>query len=587
LIDVDEEDFLIATDIDKLIDILSTRKEVEVGKLSKELRMNRKEVEKWLHILEEEGVVTLVHRMGSLHASWVMDKAPAPRKPKYSKPKKEEPEEIELQMTEEAPADLGEQIGQVASLRPKQKSIFSGILGKNQSRKPPKRGRKEVPRLTIDEEDEVVVEEAPAPRPPRRVEEAPPRPPRKVEALPPMAVVTEPSKPMKKKLEKSKYLNLHPRHTGQLRERLDDYLFLIREGKEEIKTLESEKERVHREGFLSLEKEFEATLDNLEYALLEKEKRILEAKERMATLPEKIEEIDQMQEALKKFDTEAGAVLSKTKKGLDDGWSNLREASEELNDELGKGEDEVMRDRSRMMQLRDMLQSMNHTESQLKETLEAGRAALEDMEEKVRTVEESLDDLVDSRAIISERVEHIQSTLERRMHSLEDLRGELEKIEKIEEWFKDYSDDYQGKMDEIQEYVQQSEEELERIKKAAEIDYVRKYLKELDVAEGKYRENLGALEMEDSGIDEKITDVRDRIKQLMRESSELMSNYRQMSEEGEEFEEVVATAREKSRRHKASIEEKSSQRKRLMEDAKKLQRSPKKSSKKKARKKRK
>ncbi|MCP4646654.1 MAG: hypothetical protein GY852_02820 [bacterium] len=569
MIDVDEEDFLIATDIDKLIDILSTKKEVEVGKLSKELRMNRKEVEKWLHILEEEGVVNLVHRMGSLHASWVMDNVPAPRKPKYSKPKKEEPEEIELQVTEEAPADLGEQIGQIAPLRPKQKSIFSGILGKKKSRKTTKKIR--APRLTLDEEDaQVVVDETPAPRPST-----------KVEALPPMAVVTEPSKPMKKKLEKSKYLNLHPRQTGQLRERLDDYLHLIREGKEEIKTLESEKERVHREGFLSLEKEFEATLDNLEYALLEKEKRILEAKERMATLPEKIEEIDQMQEALKKFDTEAGAVLSKTKKGLDDGWSNLREASEELNDELGKGEDEVMRDRSRMMQLRDMLQSMNHTESQLKETLEAGRAALEDMEEKVSTVEESLDDLVDSRAIISERVEHIQSTLERRMHSLEDLRGELEKIEKIEEWFKNYSDDYQGKMDEIQEYVHQSEDELERIKKAAELDYVRKYLKELDVAEGKYRENLGALEMEDSGIDEKITDVRDRIKQLMRESSELMSNYRQMSEEGEEFEAVVATAREKSKKHKASVEEKSAQRKRLMEDAKKLQRSPKKSSKKK------
>ena len=77
MIGVDEEDFLIATDIDKLIDILSTRKNVEVGKLSKELRMNRKEVEKWLHILEEEGVVNLTNRMGSLHASWVMDAAPA------------------------------------------------------------------------------------------------------------------------------------------------------------------------------------------------------------------------------------------------------------------------------------------------------------------------------------------------------------------------------------------------------------------------------------------------------------------------------------------------------------------------------
>ncbi len=574
MIGVDEEDFLIATDIDKLIDILSTRKDVEVGKLSKELKMNRKEVEKWLHILEEEGVVNLVHRMGSLYASWVMDEVPVPKKPKYSKSIREEPEEIELQITEEAPINLEDEIGQIAPLRPKQKSIFSGILGKKKSKKPAKKSSKEVPKLKLEDEPLTVV-----------IEE--PRPAHKVEALPPMPVVTEPSKPMKKKLEKSKYLKLHPRQTTQLRERLDDYLYLIREGKEEIKTLESEKERIHREGFLSLEKEFEASIDNLEYALLEKEKRILEAKERMATLPGKIDEIDQMQEALKKFDLEAGAVLSKTKKGLDEGWSNLRGASEELDSELAKGEDEVMRDRSRMMQLRDMLQSMNHTESQLKETLDAGRIAIDDMEEKVREVEESLDDLVDSRTIISERVEHIQSTLERRMRSLEELRGELEKIEKIEGWFKDYSDDYQVKMDEIQDYVQESEGELERIKKAAEIEYVRKYLKELDTAEGKYREDLGALEMEESSIDEKITEVRDRIKQLMRESSELMSKYRQMSEEGEEFEEIVATAKEKSKRHKASVEEKASQRKRIMEDAKKLKRSPKKSSRKKGGKKRK
>lgn len=579
MIGVDEEDFLIATDIDKLIDILSTKKDVEVGRLSKELRMNRKEVEKWLHILEEEGVVNLDNRMGSLYAVWIMDEAPSP--PKKAKPyaRREEPGEIELQATESL--DLGEEIGEMAPLRRKEKSLFSGILGTKKKKRAgvPAKKKKESPRLKLEEEPQEVVKEAPTPKP---------RPVRREEPMPTVQVVSEePPKPMKKRLEKSEFLRLSPKHTGKLRERLDDYLNLIREGKEELKQLEGEKEKIHREGFLSLEKEFEASLDNLEYALLEKEKRILEAKEMMSTLPEKIEEIDQMQDALRKFDSEAGSVLSKTKKGLDSNWSNLREASEELNEELAKGEEEAMRDRSRMMQLRDMLQSMNHAESQLRETLDSGRAAIEDMEEKVRTVEESLEDLVDSRTIISERVEHIQSTLERRMRSLEELRGELEKIEKIENWFQDYSDDYQAKMDELQDYVHESEEELTRIKKAAEIEYVRKYLKELDSTEGKYREGLGALEMEESSIDEKISEVRDRIKQLMRESSELMSKYREMSEEGEEFEEVVATAKERSKRQKAAIEEKASQRKRLMEDAKKLKGSKKKSSKKKSRKKKK
>lgn len=556
MISVDEEDFLIATDIDKLIDILSTRKDVEVGKLSKELRMNRREVEKWLHVLEEEGVVSLDNRMGALHALWVMEEEE--QAPPSARPRKKPPadyEELELQETTDEPVDLVEEIGEMAPLRSKKKSFFPDVL-KGGKKKP----KKEKPKIRLEEE------QAPQ-EPPRKKPER--TPPAKTIEKPPVAIHKGPAEPMKKRLEKSKFLNLPPRKTGKLREQLDEYLKLIKEGKEELKQLESEKESVHREGFLSLEKEFEASLDNLEYALLEKEKRILEAKERMSTLPEKVEEIEQMQDALKKFDQEAGSVLSRTKNSLDEDWGNLQEVSGELSEELSKGEEEVMRDRSRIMQLRDMLHSMEHAESQLRETLESGRNAIEEMEEKVRTVEESLEDIVDSRAIVSERIEHIHSTLERRMKSIENLRDELEKVEKVEQWFREYSDDYQGKMDELQEYVQQSEEELERIRKAAELEYVNKYLQELDVAEDKYRDNLGALEMEEASIDEQISDVRGRIKQLMRESSEIMSKYRHMTDEGGDFQEMVATARERNRQQRTSVDEKASQRRTIVSESKK------------------
>ncbi len=555
MISVDEEDFLIATDIDKLIDILSTRKDVEVGKLSKELKMNRREVEKWLHVLEEEGVVNLDNRMGALHALWVMEEEE--QAPKSARARRKPPadyEELELQETTDEPVDLVEEIGEMAPLRSRKKPFFPDVL-KGGKKKP----NKEKPKIKLDEEPP---QEPPKKKPAKA-------PPAQTIEKPPLTIHKGPAEPMKKKLEKSKFLNLPPRKTGKLREQLDEYLKLIKEGKEELKQLESEKEKVHREGFLSLEKEFEASLDNLEYALLEKEKRILEAKERMSTLPEKVEEIEQMQEALRKFDKEAGNVLSRTKKGLDEDWGNLQEVSGELSEEISKGEEEVMRDRSRIMQLRDMLQSMEHAESQLRETLESGRSAIEEMEEKVRTVEESLEDIVDSRAIVSERIEHIHSTLERRMKSIENLRGELEKVEKVEQWFREYSDDYQGKMDELQEYVQQSEDELERIRKAAELEYVNKYLQELDVAEDKYRDNLGALEMEEASIDEQISDVRGRIKQLMRESSEIMSKYRHMTDEGADFQEMVATARERNRQQRSSVDEKASQRRTIVSESKK------------------
>ncbi len=565
MIGVDEEDFLIATDIDKLIEILSTKKEVEVGKLSRDLKMNRKEVEKWLHILEEEGVITLVHRMGSLHALWTMKEKPEPARkaapqkaapipsrailsskpqeiPRHApKPKVEEEEE-------EAPVDL-----ELEHLRPisaDRKSLFSSIMPSSKSKRPatsaapsPKREQ----RLTVEETTHVY--STPSYMPPQ-----------------------EPAEPMKRKLEKSEFLDLPAAQTGKLKGRLDEYLTLIKSSKEELKGLDGEKERMHREGYLSLEKEFEASLENLEYALLEKEKRIIEARERISTLPGKIGEIDQMQETFSKTDSEARALLSKTKSSIDKNWKALSEVSSELSGELAKGEQEIMRDRNRMVQMRDMLQSIEHHEAELNETLTTARAALEDMEAKVRQVEESVQEAGDSKNLAAERVDHIQSSLERRMGQLEQLRAELERVEKVEQWFRQYSEDYSAKMDELQSYVSESQGDLEKIKKAAEIEYVNKYLSELDKIEGGYREKLGSLEYEEASIDEKLSEVRNRIKSLMHESAELMSKYRQMGAEGEQFNEMVSSAREGSRAQRQMVDEKSDERRRLMQDADNLKR---------------
>jgi DNA-binding transcriptional ArsR family regulator/uncharacterized protein YoxC len=597
LINVGEDDFLIATDIDCLIDILSTRKDVEVGKLSRELKMNRKEVEKWLHVLEEEGLVDLVNRMGSLHVVWVMDASGAQPPPRRKKvPQARAPE---LSPSEETPAgiELAAEIGAMRSVAPplpsrgSGKSILPGIF---RGKKPKKKSAaKALPRIRLEEEEPPLRDYVP-PRIPAKIEiqktELAPEPEDDIleealeqqqEKLLPLrksparsraeplqvqeahTIAPEPEARMKKKLEKSEFLELPRSQTGKLRARLEDYLQLIREGKRELTTLESEKEKIHREGFLSLEKDFEANLDNIEYALLEKEKRILEAKERFSTIPERIGTLNEIQESLNGFDSDARELLSKTKEDLDSRWSRLQEVGEELSGELAKGEEEAMHERSRMMQMRDMLQSIDHAETQLRETLASSRGVIEEMEEKVRDVEDSLETLSGSRALLEERIEGIRSGLERKMKGLDELRGQMEQIEEVESWFREYSEDYESKMEELQAYVQESEEELSHIRKAAELEYVKRYLGELEGTEQKYRESLGALEMEEASIDEKMAEVRSRIKQLMRESSELMSKYRQMTEDGAGFEEMVATAKSKSRTQRRTLEEKARQRGKL------------------------
>jgi chromosome segregation ATPase len=67
------DDVVINTEIDKLIDILSQKKRVELEELSKQLGMDRKKVKKWLLVLEDEGYIKLEYKLTRIFAVWSLD----------------------------------------------------------------------------------------------------------------------------------------------------------------------------------------------------------------------------------------------------------------------------------------------------------------------------------------------------------------------------------------------------------------------------------------------------------------------------------------------------------------------------------
>jgi chromosome segregation ATPase len=67
------DDVVINTEIDKLIDILSQKKRVELDELSKQLGIDKKKVKKWLLVLEDEGYIKLEYKLTRIFAVWSLD----------------------------------------------------------------------------------------------------------------------------------------------------------------------------------------------------------------------------------------------------------------------------------------------------------------------------------------------------------------------------------------------------------------------------------------------------------------------------------------------------------------------------------
>jgi len=67
------DELVINTDIDRLIDILSQRKRIEIDELERELSIEKKKLKKWLTVLEDEGYLKLEYRLTKIFAVWLLD----------------------------------------------------------------------------------------------------------------------------------------------------------------------------------------------------------------------------------------------------------------------------------------------------------------------------------------------------------------------------------------------------------------------------------------------------------------------------------------------------------------------------------
>jgi len=643
-ITVDEP--LISTDVDNLIKTLAERKKLSLNELRGVCNIDKKNMDKWISVLEEEGYINVEYGLGGTYVHWRgLQDIPEEETPRQEAPVEtvsqetieensytpravedgsgddgpgdegpgeqikaefantmpleendghdaveapvEEPQTtweeapvVSEETTEEAPAeesaeeivpepdpeDLLDQYvarrlsGEKVDAKDLKSSILTN-LGRDTAPEPPSRPEPEMPEEDVEEpieehEDETLF-----------VEEAEREPD-------PEEAIEEVVYSMAKRPTLQKPVSTRPRvMASDIRELMGAYLEQINEEKENIRDLEKQREALYREKFAMIEGKMQADIVALTEAIIEKQNRLAQIRESLLELPDKVDEVERVQEQMEALKQEGRAALERTRRkseayiaSIEASRGQIRSRIEELNASVEEQSD-------RMQELESLGESLETRSEKLTGTITEAKAKVEELNIAMSELSRDLQRLDEAKAEIGAAKDEVRESVASHGTELESLATELEEISKVEHWVQEYVRDYSQKIEAIEDYISNSDSELQELKESAESLYMKKYLRELETMAGAYEGQLDEAVAMDSDIAQKIEESRSRISELAKESQEMIRKLRSDVSDVKGYSTLMPSVKSKTARIRKVVEEKQSERAKLAEDVRSARRS--------------
>lgn len=549
------DDALISTDIDAIIRHLASKKRAEINALARELGMKTDILKKWIGILEDEGYVKVEYRLLSAYVVWagaempgvekekeIVEETPGHKEEFFTQPeigpKREEKKaekKAETRKEERARGEIGaeERVERILERIGKEEEEEKASEGKIIWKEPEEAGEERTYEIAKEEMEEAKKEQiAFAPKEERRMGVA------RAEA------------------EKA------GEEIVSLKKSISEYLEEIKEQKGEIGCLKAAKAKLLEDVYMPAEQRFAATFEDISERLLEKESKIIELKERLAGLPEKVGEAGKLEAALKKIRQESAFVLSENREGMKKLRETLREEDARLREQLEAVEKSAKAKKAEIGGVRDALSALGTREEELKKTIEVLNKNMMEINEAVASSYASIAQFSRSRAELADKLEEMKNALDARSNEAVQTYARLESIGKLESAVGEYLSDYQQKMGEIEDYAKRGESELAQLRECAEVKYIRNYVKELGSLSSEYERELESAAAQEQSIDERISEAKGKLNDLLGESRALVKSLEKKTS-GKDFEKLFSEMRGKQEAMLATVKEKSAEREKI------------------------
>jgi methyl-accepting chemotaxis protein len=585
-ITVDEP--LISTDVDNLIRTIADRKKVPLNELRRVCKIDKKNMDKWIAVLEDEGYINVEYALGSTNIIWKgLQESPAEESyaseglPESKTPDEsyeedgvaeeeaeEKPEEAKEKFSDELPLEESNDEEVFVKFGPGEdpEELLSKYLEKKKDKS--KAGTKDLKSSILTS----LGEEDAAPQPPEEPKE---------EEIEPEPLEEEPED-SKKEVVYGESEVLRPtekeddaerRMSADVRELMTAYLEEINKEKVSIEKLKKERECLYREKFATLEGKMQADIVAFTEKILEKQEKLSQIRESVLELPDKVEEVERLHKQMEELKKEGRAALERTREKAEEYVGSISQSKEEIKSRIDELNTEMEQQSQRVEALEKARESMDERSQKLTDAIETTKAKVDEINSVMSGLMDDLQEVERIKSDMTNRKEEIKETVATHGEELSSLLTELEGVSRLEQWVQEYVRDYQDKIESIDDYVSRGETELMDLKEAAESLYMKKYISELESMTEAYGNELDDAVRKEKKIEQKMMESRSRITELARESQDMVKALQDDVSETKDFDKMLKRVRERTAKTKKMVEEKEKERSELEEEVAKTRKS--------------
>ncbi len=563
---------LISTDVDNLIRTIAEKKRIPLNDLRALCRIDKKTMDKWIAVLEDEGYISVEYGLRGTYVNWCEEVAAAKAAEaaqSLQAPQEPAPETKESETDEIKPA-VSEEI------------------------KPEPTGFKEAAPMEESSEDKSDVKVTESDSDPEELlsqyiarkmkGDAPDDDSIKSKILTSFGDKEEPAKAdvqgdndAEDESEKSSRDVMAPAAkkpamkvpAADVRELVGSYVQEISKEKAKIEALKKEKEALYRDKFSLMEGKMQVDLVTLTEKLLEKQTRIAELKESVLELPDKVDELERVQKQMDVLRQEGQEALGRVRSKAEGYVASLESSKSGIESKMDDVRSALDGQSSKIKELDAVRASLESRSSKLRDALASARAQVEELSASMNALSVDLSQVDQTKSEIESMTQDIRDEVAGHGVELESLEQEIEGIAQVERWAQEYVRDYSTKIEDIERYVAKSDDELAQIREAAEQQYMKKFLGELENLTDSYETELSDAVSQDKDIDQKISESRNRINDMARESQDMIKKFRGDVSDAYDYEKVVAKVKAKTAKVERILEEKASERSKLLDESRK------------------
>lgn len=571
------DDALISTDVDRLIRIISEKRKLNFVDLQRLSGIrNKQDLETWIRVLEDEGYVRVEYSITGVYVIWAggdyyTQTEDVPVKEQAVVKKSEEKEAVENKIEDEAveeDAVLKEENEKTPEelLEEYVKMKHEKEIGASEAKDDVK--EHDEPALDskdVDFKDEDEIKS-------RIMEQMEDEAKEEKEREQKETMVEEPLLPEEDKsteivaeeepASKSKVVD------NEIYDLVAAYMEEINEERAKLEQLKRKKENFYKEELSALQKMSEVELISFMDAILAHEKKLLELRESVLELPEKVNDAVKLKNELKRLSEEGRNAAKQTKEKVEQLSLALKASQQDIVERIDELRTAISDNEKRINALESIKESIDGRATKIELSMEAVKTKIEELNGMLHTLQEYLDETKKTKDEISAALSEMKKVSEEKRAELEEIEQEFDELNKLSGWIREYVNDYDSKIAEIDETVQKSERDIVALKQAAEAAYLKRYLKELQNLSEKYEDKLDNAIKTEKEINAEIDAAKSRISELVKQSQRLLERIGSETRDID-YESVKKRAEARSKKLRSLVDEKETEKKNLSESIKK------------------